>query len=90
MWYRWGMARDDAQRPVDEGRPTRWGLVAFVALVTMVLSPLIIVFELAAIVLLGSVWLLRPRWRGGLTESLYGMLFGCVPYLVAAVIAAIT
>ena len=75
--------------PVEDVQSTRWGLVAFVALVTMVLSPLLIVFELMATAVLGTVWLLRPQWRGVLTESLFGMLFGCVPYVVAAVIAAI-
>jgi hypothetical protein len=76
--------------PVVEGRSTRWGLVALVALVMVVLSPLLIVFQLMATAVLATVWLLRPKWRGVLAESLLAMLFGCVPYVVAAFIAAST
>ncbi len=75
----------DKAIPVDHRR-LRWPVVAAMALVVAVLSPLFIIFELILTAIVGTVWLIVLRLRGRIDEPFAALLIGCVPYLALAIV----
>jgi hypothetical protein len=69
-------------------RRLRWPVVAAMALVVAVLSPLLIVFEMILTAIVNTMWLIAPRLRGRIDEPFAALLIGCVPYLALVLVAA--
>ena len=69
--------RDVRARP--SGRALR--RVLPVGLLTMLVSPVLIVWEVYALLLMGLVALVWPAWRARSTDVRWGMLLGVRPYL---------
>ncbi len=65
-------------------RPTGRALrrVLAVALVTMLTSPVLIVWEVNVLVVMSLVVLIRPAWRARSYVLRWGMLLGVLPYLL--------
>ncbi len=71
--------RDVRARP--SGRALR--RVLPVGLLTMLVSPVLIVWEVYALLLMGLVALVWPAWRARSTDVRWGMLLGVLPYLAS-------
>jgi len=71
--------RDVRARP--SGRALR--RVLPVGLLTMLASPVLIVWEVYALLLMGLVALVWPAWRARSTDVRWGMLLGVLPYLAS-------
>ena len=60
-----------------------------VALGTALLSPVAIVYECVAVLVLAAVWFGAPRYRERLTPLLLGMVAGITPYLATFALLAV-
>ena len=56
--------------------------VLAVGLLTMLTSPLLIIWEVNLLVVMGLVVLIRPAWRAPTYVLRWGMLLGVLPYLL--------
>ena len=77
--------RDVRARPA--GRALR--RVLPVGLLTMLASPVLIVWEVYALLLMGLVALVWPAWRARSTDVRWGMLLGVLPYLALLLVQVV-
>ena len=77
--------RDVRARP--SGRALR--RVLPVGLLTMLASPVLIVWEVYALLLMGLVALVWPAWRARSTDVRWGMLLGVLPYLALLLVQVV-
>jgi len=72
-------------------RPPRRALrrVLPVGLLTMLASPVLIVWEVYVFLLMGLVALMRPAWRAQSSDVRWGMLLGVVPYLALLLVQVV-
>ena len=67
-----------------------WPRILTVAIVTALLSPILIAFEVLALILLLALAAVAPRLRRRIRHPILGLILGVSPYALAALAVAVS